>query len=698
MKNSKKFSSLLCAAIAFSVFTVGCSDNSQNDSSGSSSESSTTEAVTDSKKDNSANKSDSQPAEVNTAPVSLTADLFSDRDLSGEYDSVTAEISLNGESVFVDGEGAEINGTTITITDEGVYHISGTLNDGRIIVNSEAKIQLILDNADITCSDSAPIYVANADKVFVTLAEGSENSLTDGSEYVYENETDNEPDAVIFSHDSLTLNGSGSLTVKANYNEGITGKDDIVITGGTINIDSVGNGIKGKDYVALCNAEISINAGGDGIKSTNIEDMGMGFVYVESGVFNITAAEDGIQSDTEIITHGGSFNIFAGGGSANAEPHMNNDFGGGRGGGFFGQTETETTEDTVSTKGIKAAIGVFISDGDFNIDSADDTLHSNSYINISGGALTMTAGGDGIHADSQIDIIGGSVNISQSYEGVEAAVLNVSAGDIMVCSSDDGFNASDGTAQGGMGTYSANAQLNISGGSVYVNADGDGLDSNGDFIISGGDITVDGPTNSGNGALDGNGEIVCNGGTLLAVGSSGMAEYPGNSSAQYSVSATLDSPQQAGAVITFCDADGNELLNHAPEKSFNHIVFSSPDIMQGKTYYIYVDGTEAGSFTADQITSFIGSQGNMMGGGFGGGGFGEAPGDFGGGGFGGGGRGDFDPFSGEHDDFQMPTNADGEIEMPERPQGGFGGGGMMEPPTGEDGSPEKPTGDYMPFY
>lgn len=698
MYSNNKFRGFLSAAMAFSLFVTGCSMKDYKNTSDSSSVSGDNENTTESS-DISVEKLSSDSTAVNDRISSI----FSDRDLDPEYDAESAVISLNGDSAEVNGSGAVYDNSVITITDEGIYLISGTLDDGRIIVDSGGKVQLVLDNANITCSDSAPIYVKNANKVFVTLAENSENTLTDGFSYNYANETDNEPDAVIFSSDSLTINGSGTLNVIANYNEGITGKDDIVITGGIINIESPGNGIKGKDYVAICNAKLNIESGADGIKSTNTEEDGLGFVYAESGVISINSVEDGIQAETEFIAENGEFNITSGGGSQAAEPKNNNDFGGGMGGrDFFEQNNSETSatedESSVSTKGIKGGTAITISGGTFNINSADDSLHSNADIAIYDGDITLSTGDKGIHGDGQLVISGGSIRITESYEGIEAAVINVTGGTVEIKSSDDGFNASDGTSQGAMGTYSDGVQLNISGGMVYVDADGDGLDSNGDMTISGGTVLVNGPTNGGNGALDGNNDITLSGGLLIAAGSSEMAEYPGNSSSQYSVSATLDEYQEADTLVTLCDDGGNELVSFAPAKTFNHIVISSPDIKSGENYTLYIGGTssaeekyglytiggydgkgtESGSFTANDMTSFIGSQ-SMMGGGFGGGH-----------------GGDRDNFGGQGK-FEMPTNENGETEMPDGDFGGkdgFGGKGEFEMPTDENGNPEMPENGF----
>lgn len=691
----KKALGFLTAAIAFSAFVTGCSSKDSDSSESSQIPDTTVSAETENTEATEA--AAELPSNTLSGEQVVTDGIFSDRDLKPDYDSVTAEIALNGDSVQINGSGAKAEGTIITISEEGIYRITGTLNDGQIIIDADkAKVQLVLDNASISCSNSSAIYTLNAGKTFITLAEGSQNTVSDGISYSYADDTADEPAAAIFSEDSLTINGTGSLSVKGNYNDGIRCKDDIVITGGNLNIDSVGDGIKGKDYVAAAGGNITVNAGQDGIKSTNTQDMGMGFIYVEDGSFNITAQQDGIQTETVFLASGGNFDITSGGGSSNAVQTPEDNFGGMGGfgggksdlegmmppnamippngmippdGGNFGgfapdknfthdmngrfpsdsvtPDSSAASENSVSIKGIKSGTEVNISGGTFNINSADDALHSNINLIISGGSLTIEAGGDAVHADSQIDISGSSSTvITKSYEGIEAAVINVSGGALEVNSSDDAFNASDGTAQGAMGTYSANAQLNISGGTVYVNSDGDGLDSNGNMLISGGTVIVNGPTNNGNGALDGNNQITITGGLLIAAGSSGMAEYPDSSSTQNSVSANLSSPLSGGTLVTVTDSSGNEVISFAPEKTFSSIVISSPDIKSGGTYTLYTggstsssekyglcetggynnDGTEVGSFTADNVTSFIGTQsmldgghGGMQGGGFGGG-------------------------------------------------------------------------------
>lgn len=724
MKNintTRKLMSIISAAVVCASMATGCSNNSSGKNSKAQSESVS-----------SADKNTSGKVSVLS---DMTSDgdydaLFSSRDLNNEYNDITAYITLDGSTVSIEGSGASSEGTTITIYQEGVYHISGTLSDGQIIINAEkAKVQLVLDNADITSSTSSAIYGLDSDKIFITTAPGSSNTLTDAEAYA--DDADDAPDACIFSNDSLTLNGTGKLTVNGRYSDGIHSKDDIVITSGSITVDAANDGINGKDYVAIADGDINITAGRDGIRSTNATDEGAGFVYVKDGNITVDAGGDAIQAETELVTAGGEFGLRAGGGSENSTKTHSDDFGGfgGFGGnkpdmdfdpsqfGDFDPSQSgdfvpsqfgekpdqrsqatpnmtsaglsltqlintsdssddtsDSSDDSDSTKGLKAGTAINITGGTFSIDSADDALHSNGNVSISGGTLDLSAGDDGIHADSDISISGGNVTISKSYEGIEGAVISVSGGVTEVTSEDDGFNASDGTPQGGMGTYSDSVKLEISGGTVYVNASGDGLDSNGDLTISGGNIIVNGPVNSANGALDSNSGIVVTGGTIIASGSSGMAEAPDSSSTQNSVSATFDSTVSAGTLVTLTDDSGNEIVSFTSVKDFNNVVISSADLNTGSSYTFYTggstsgsadkygiystgykgDGTESGSFTANDKISYIGKQ-SMMGGGFGGrgGGMGSPDGDF-----------------------QIPTDENGDMI---KPDGDFGG---MTPPSG----------------
>jgi hypothetical protein len=542
-----------------------------------------------------------QNSEIPSSPISVEYD--GDDLGSSVSDSDTSYIKLEGDSITFEGSGATVSGNIITITSAGMYSINGTLNDGQIVVDTadEEKVELVLNGADITCSTSAPIYVSDAEKTVMTLADGTENYVTDGSSYLF-GDAEDEPNAAVFSKDDLTINGNGSLTVHANYNNGIASKDDLKITGGNITVHAVNDGIKGRDSIAVKDGAITINAGGDGMQSNNDEDAEKGYVDIEGGTLDITASLDGIQAETSLLVSGGDIAITSGGGSIESRS------GGGFGGRGMGGNPNKTDE---SAKGLKAGVDLTIAGGDIQISSLDDALHSNVRITINGGDMLLASGDDGIHSDSTLAINGGNISITESYEGIESAVITINDGNIHIVASDDGINAvsgNGGAAAGGMpwrgpgGFESGDNYLYINGGYIAMDAMGDGLDINGPIDMTGGVVIVNGPTSNNNGALDYAGAFNLTGGFIVAVGSAGMAQAPSTSSTQYSVMYTFESPQAAGTMIHIETEDGEEILTFVPTKAYQSVVLSSPGLENGATYLVYFGGSSTGT-VADGLYS-----------------------------------------------------------------------------------------------
>lgn len=532
-----------------------------------------------------------EAAAVTLAAETTTAsddDMFTDRDLRITYDeSESVYITLSGDTASCDSSAVSISGGTVTITEEGTYILSGTLDDGMIIIDIDDadKVQLVLDGVSITSATSAAIYVRQADKVFITTAEGSENYLANGGEYIDIDE--NSIDGVIFSKDDLTLNGAGILTIEAAAGHGIVGKDDLVIASGTYTITAASHGIQANDSVRIAGGSITITAGKDGIQAENDDDAELGFVYIIGGSLTITAEGDGISAGAYLSISGGSFDITTGGGSGEAQTTT------GFGMGFdYWNSMTTSQEDSVSTKGLKAEGDITITDGAFTIDACDDALHSNGNVTISGGAFIIQSGDDGVHADNALVISGGEINITQSYEGLEGLTIDITGGTIYVTSSDDGLNAAGGNDSSGFGGFGGDmfaategAYLSISGGTLYVNASGDGLDSNGSMYISGGETYVSGPTDSMNGALDFNGECVITGGILVAVSAGGMEESVSSTSTQGVITVSLTT-QQAGTALSITDSSGNVLASFSPDKSYSTVIISCPELTVGESYTI----------------------------------------------------------------------------------------------------------------
>ncbi|MEK5399920.1 carbohydrate-binding domain-containing protein [Paenibacillus sp. FSL K6-2859] len=577
--------------------------------------------------------------------VQLAGAKLSDLVTFDEDDSNTSwtadqstDIALAGTSAVVEGAGAESKDGSVAIIAAGTYVLSGKLSDGQIVINNQDDgiVHLVLNGVNITDSDSAAIYIKEAGKVIITLEDGTENSVSDGATYVYADDTTDEPSAAIFSKADLTINGTGKLSVSANYNDGITSKDDLKIMSGILEIQAADDGIVGKDLVAVQDGSISITAEGDGIKSTNDTETDKGFIGITAGTFDIQAGNDGIQAETALVIDGGTYTLVTGGGNENGEVKtgdpgagmgMRGNRGQGTGGQAPGTTDTSTSEakpetmpeasqqeasttsttaesETVSTKGLKAGGDISVNNGTFNIDSADDAVHSNSNIAIAAGEFNIKTGDDGIHADALVAISGGKIDITKSYEGIEGANIAMSGGEAHVVSSDDGVNVAGGndevTVGGGpqeqdqFSDAAANV-LTISGGTLTVDATGDGLDSNGSIVMSGGTVIVNGPTNSGNGALDYDGSFEQSGGTLIAAGSSGMAQATSDTSSQHAVSMTFPQIQKAGALVHLEDSEGNTILTFAPSKDYQSLVMSSPDLKDGGSYTLYSGGTSTGS-------------------------------------------------------------------------------------------------------
>ncbi|MEW9121907.1 MAG: carbohydrate-binding domain-containing protein [Thermotaleaceae bacterium] len=514
-------------------------------------------------------------------------------------------IELNGTTAALKGSGAKIEGSKITITAAGIYVLSGKLDNGQIIVEEGTKgtVRLVLNGVDIYCSDNAPIYVKKAGKAVITLEEGTENNISDGSNYVFADPATDEPNAAVFSKADLTINGTGKLTVYGNYNNGISSKDDLKITGGNIEVYSADDGLMGRDMVAIKDGNITIEAKGDGIKSTNNSDTAKGFIAIEGGTFNINAAADGIQAKTSVLIDSGSFTIHTGGDSENGSNKT-----GFNGPNPWGNPKNTTIvssdeEESQSTKGIKSSMDILIGGGSFKIDSADDGIHSNGSITIAGGAMTIASGDDGIHGDTSILITGGKINITKSYEGIESAEITISDGDIHIISSDDGINVAsgnDGSAINGRPrqsnlNLSENNKLIIEGGYIVVDANGDGLDANGSIYMSGGTVIVNGPTSGADAALDYDGTFEMSGGFLIATGSSRMAQGPSSQSTQYAIGMNFSQMKQAGTLIHLEDSQGKTIVTFAPKNNYQSVVISSPALKKDTAYTLYTEGTSNGN-------------------------------------------------------------------------------------------------------
>ena len=509
-------------------------------------------------------------------------DLFSSKDLTLADPSEAVDIVLTEDGV--------------DITEPGVYRLSGQVADGsiRVAPATEGDVWLLLDGVSVHNESGAALTSDGCDKLLLTLAEGSVNSLTQGSAAPAEEDND----AAIYVRDDLTINGTGALTIESAYLDGINCRDSLRIVSGEITVNAVDDGLVGKDEVTIGGGTITITAQtGDGIKATNDEDADRGFVAIAGGTLTITTGE----------------------GSASVSQTASD------GWGSRGGWEQEAEEDTPSQKGVKAETTLTVSGGVLSIDSVDDALHAVD-VAISGGEMTLATGDDGVHADNTLTVSGGTITVTRSYEGLEGAAMTLSGGEISITASDDGINGAGGdsattTDEGTFGASgrfgrdrfaSSTGTILISGGMISVNASGDGVDVNGDLEMTGGELYVNGPQSSGNGALDYDGSFTLTGGTVIAVGAAGMAQGVSDPA----IPGTAMNVSGSGA-LEVLDNAGNVLVHFEPLRDYSHVVVYSDRFADGESYTLTLGGE---SQTVQMTTDSTGGMGFGGGrGGFGGG-------------------------------------------------------------------------------
>lgn len=586
-------------------------------------------------------------------------------------------ITFDGDSIDIKGVGVAVSGDTVLIGQAGVYRLTGTLSDGRIVINAKGEeIVLVLDGVNVTCSYSSPLYIYKAADVTLLLNGTTENVFTDGESYdygaEYSNAGEGEPDACIFSKADLVIRGSGSLKVNGNYNSGIIGKDTLKISNTTVLVDAKNNGINGKDSLTVENSTVKVTAGGDALRSTQENDASLGWAqFTDSNIYLTSKDGDGIQTERGITVNDCSISITCGENGAQSAPSES------------------------SLKGMKSNQGyITVNGGSFVINTYDDAFHSAGDITVNGGEISVSTGDDAFHSDSNIYVTGGTLKIPDCHEGLEGALIEVSGGEVYIVADDDGINASGGNDASAEDIFrgmfeSDGSHLEISGGLVYINSMGDGIDSNGDINLSGGTLIVSGPISSGDGAVDYNGSFRVDGGTLLAMGSAGMAQAPDALSVN-AFSITFDSPVPAGTYI--CISGGGREYVFLTEKNTENVVFSAPGLEADTEYTVSTGGEysgtvsycigEGGSYSGGSevfritLAEGLNTYGTVgIGGTRGGHMFGEVGGFGGGRGFGG--RGMTEDERGEFRD----ENGMGGMQPPELPEGENG----MQPPEPPEG-------------
>ena len=561
---------------------------------------------------------------------------FTTNDQNGSWDTTgAAAITLTGDGASISGNGAYVYDGNVVIAEAGRYVLSGSLEDGSIIVDAHdsSKVWILLDGVEINCSDDACIQVDQADKVFLTLAEGSENTLISGSAYSDTALSDG-TDGAIFAHDDLTINGSGSLTVTAQYSHGISANDDLVITGGTITISAADDAIHVNDSIRIKDAAITVTAGDDGLLTTN--EVENGYLYIESGTLDITASGDGIHTTGDITVAGGETNISAGDDGIHSDASV------------YVQSGTILISDCY--EGIEALI-IDVSGGDVSINCEDDGFNANGGSGdmfggggqMGGGRNDGTSGHGGMQGSGTDDGMTGErpTPPDMGEEGMTGERPTPPGMDEEGTTGErptppdmgeEGMSGgmpagqetetASGSGQSSADTEDVETYISISGGNIRIvneiGQDADGLDSNGDIKISGGTIYISLLGTGSNCAVDyaseSGGVAEITGGTIIACGASSMAESFDSTSTQASILYNTSSIAAAGTTLTVTDADGSVLLSWEVPCSFSSALISCPEMKIGGTYTVSA-GETSEEITLESVSTTYGdAQGGMPGG------------------------------------------------------------------------------------
>jgi hypothetical protein len=445
------------------------------------------------------------------------------------------KITLSGSTAKYSGTGVVINGNVITINAEGEYYLTGKLDDGQIVVNTGETAQsvyLYLENADITCLTAPAIYVLQAKKLHIVLPEGTSNRIVSGKASDMDSFDKNANGGAIFGEDDIDIEGEGSLEICGYINNGITGKDDVQIEGGTISITAANNGIKGSESVTVSGGSLTVTCGNDGLKSTSADKEGKGFVQIDGGSLNFTVGGDGISAETELVINGGEISI------------------------------TSTGDSLLSScKAIKANNTLTINGGTLTLSSDDNTISSKEAVFITDGQITAASSSrKGIHAEEKIRISGGSIEISATEEGIQTkGDVELTGGTIRVSSEEDGIKAGDK----GDGTTAPVGTISISGGDVVLFSAGDPMEAK----LS----------------------IVCSGGQVFGTGSPKNAKGLDPASEQAYAAVNLSGKEGDTIRVSGASVERSETA----ARDYSYVFFTSPDLVSGEEYTVEAGSSSA---------------------------------------------------------------------------------------------------------
>ncbi len=566
-----------------------------------------------------------------STPTTATTYSVPTVDTSGlidDYETYDDVLTASEAGWVSDHQCVTIIGNEVTIQTSGIYYLTGAINNAIIIVDADndADVVIVVEGLSISNTSDSILVVENANQVTLNVKENTVNDWSLSS-------TSITSIPLIESKDDLVITGTGKLTLTNSSGDGINAHDDLIIGNGHLFIHASHHGIEVNNQLSIVGGELVIEAMNDGIHCENNDDNTISSILIMGGLGQLSGDSNGLYSSGSIFLSDGEYEITGGSSMVSTVDYSQVAI---KAGGVI-QVDGGTYIVQTIADGIHSETSFVINDGALTVDSGDDAIHTTGELVINSGTITITAdedglqsdeslyilGGiieinakkdglnaikmieiqegiitinatdDGVHADESILIMGGTLSIIKSYEGLESLDIEIRGGLIDIQSSDDGINAVDETATsffnpGGMGA-SGSATLLICGGTTYVNASGDGIDINGSITMTDGLLIVCGPTNNANGALDYDSTFVISGGTLIATGSSGMAQNISSSSSQCGVLINLTST--SNQLVTLLDDDGDVLVAFDPVKSYQSIVISTPEMRKNHTYQLYIGGS-----------------------------------------------------------------------------------------------------------
>ena len=513
----------------------------------------------------------------------------------------------------------------LVINVSGVYVLSGNYN-GEIEVGScnDEEVRIILNSVNIQTKESslnpAILFKKTSALRILTIKDNTINTLKDNVGNVGD---DAEESIISSKKSSLTINGKGTLNLETvgEYSSGIKVKKELTIIDTSININANKNGIKADDKIITQGARISINALNDGMKTDKepeseeealefASSMEEGYIYIKNSSIDIISGDDGIDANNAMYIDNltdNHINIVTNNGAPSSITESSSDNADGKAikvGGITYIDENDNETDYSAT--YENNYSLIIKGGTFNLNSNDDAISSKGNLFILDGTYDISSGDDAIHAEYLTSISEGTIKINKCYEGIEGASVEIRGGNININSVDDGINA----ANSDLTNY--DYYVYISGGNICVDAEGDGVDSNGWIKMEGGNLTIYGPTKQDNGSLDSVTGVLITGGNLIAIGPTGMVETPVKNSTQCYISINLPSSQSADTPIKVYDEDENELLNITPQKKYQSVILSLCEFNLNDTYIVEI-GSQTYEAKLTSIGTALGT--NSMGGG-----------------------------------------------------------------------------------